>query len=81
MLAALCEHVGIEYDPAMLTWAKGPRASDGVWGQYWYENVWASTGFEPYRIKQIDYSTNLQHIVEKALPIYDRLYEHRLKPR
>ena len=23
--------------------------SDGVWGRYWYDSVWRSTGFAPLR--------------------------------
>jgi Sulfotransferase domain len=45
MLEALCEALSIPFDPAMLRWPAGPRPTDGVWAKYWYDNVWASTGF------------------------------------
>ncbi len=45
VLEALCGALGIAFDPAMLSWAPGPRPEDGVWGRHWYASVWASTGF------------------------------------
>ncbi|MGB3721869.1 MAG: HAD family hydrolase [Pacificimonas sp.] len=47
MLAGLCAALGIEWDAAMLSWARGPHAEDGVWGAHWYGAVNASTGFAP----------------------------------
>ena len=45
VLAALCAALGIGWDPAMLAWAPGPRATDGVWAAHWYGAVEASAGF------------------------------------
>ena len=53
MLRKLCKKLNLEFDPAMLVWPAGPRQSDGVWGKYWYDSVWKSTGFAPYRKKQL----------------------------
>ena len=39
--------------PAMLSWPAGPRESDGVWAPYWYDAVWRSTGFEPWRKREV----------------------------
>jgi hypothetical protein len=45
-LRAICETgFRIPFDPAMLSWKAGPRAEDGPWSPYWYDNVIASTGF------------------------------------
>lgn len=45
VLARLCMALGIEWDPAMLSWTKGPHRADGIWGVHWYDKVNASTGF------------------------------------
>ena len=47
VLSRLCEALGIAWDPAMLSWSKGPLPEDGVWGAHWYDKVNASTGFAP----------------------------------
>ncbi|NQX95126.1 MAG: HAD family hydrolase [Erythrobacter sp.] len=47
VLSRLCEALGIAWDPAMLSWKKGPWPEDGVWGAHWYDKVNASTGFAP----------------------------------
>ena len=28
--------VGVEFDPAMLSWPPGLRETDGVWAKHWY---------------------------------------------
>ena len=45
VLERLCTALGIEFQPAMLSWPAGPRDSDGVWASQWYASVEASTGF------------------------------------
>ena len=47
MLTALCAALDIPWDPAMLAWAPGRRATDGVWAAHWYASVENSTGFGP----------------------------------
>ena len=47
MLATLCAALGIAWDPAMLAWPHGRRATDGIWASHWYASVEASTGFGP----------------------------------
>ena len=47
VLSRLCAALGIPWDPAMLSWEKGPLPEDGVWGAHWYDKVNASTSFAP----------------------------------
>ncbi len=79
MLRAICTRVGVDFDPCMLSWPPGPRASDGVWARYWYESVWQSTGFAPYRDRVYQLSPEHRRIAAAARPHYDRLYEQRLR--
>ena len=60
MLDALCDELGLQMDARMLSWPSGPRASDGVWERFWYDNVWLSTGFQPYRPKAEDYDARFK---------------------
>ena len=47
-LARACARaLGIPFDPAMLAWPPGRRATDGPWAPHWYQAVEASTGFGP----------------------------------
>ncbi|MDG4826638.1 HAD family hydrolase [Asanoa sp. WMMD1127] len=77
-LRKLCAELGIEFDPAMLTWPAGRRDSDGVWAPHWYAAVERSTGFAPYRDEPVDVPAHLTHLVEAAQPFYDELAAHRL---
>ena len=79
MLRAICARLGIEFNSKMLHWPPGPRDSDGVWGKYWYESVWQSTGFSPYREKSFDLSDKYRKIADAARPHYEQLFRHRLR--
>ncbi len=82
MLRALCAACGLPFDPAMLAWPPGPRASDGAWAPAWYDRVERSTGFDPPRaavaFEALD--DRLKPIAQAARPFYDRLARFRLAP-
>jgi hypothetical protein len=80
-LEALCPALGISFDPAMLSWPPGPRPTDGVWAPYWYDSVWRSTGFGPYReVKAADLPAALESLAARCQPFFDQLADHRLRP-
>lgn len=79
MLTVLCEHVGVPFDEAMLTWKPGPRDTDGVWAPHWYHNVYRSTGFEPYRPKNEPVPARLAGVLEECQRLYDVLAAHKLR--
>jgi hypothetical protein len=78
MLGLICKHLEVPFDSRMLSWPPGPRSSDGIWGQYWYASVWASTGFSPYRPRTVGLPVHLERLVEICTPLYRQLFEHRL---
>ena len=80
MLRAICARLGIEFVSQMLSWPAGRRDSDGVWGKYWYDSVWKSTGFAPWQEKEYRLGAKDQAIAEQARPYYEKLYRHRLQP-
>ena len=81
-LGALCAALGIEFDPAMLSWPAGPRPTDGVWAPHWYDSVWRSTGFGPHPPKPAAESlpAELEPLAARCQPYYDELAAHRLRP-
>ncbi len=80
LLEALCGALGVPFDPAMLSWPAGQRPTDGVWGKYWYDGVWRSTGFGPYREPAGDLPPALEPLARQCRPFYDEMYAHRLVP-
>jgi hypothetical protein len=78
VLPRLCAALGLDFDPAMLCWPPGPRATDGVWAPHWYAAVQASTGFAPYDPAPAEVPARLRPLVEAARPYYDELAAHRL---
>ena len=80
LLTALCTELGIDFDPAMLHWPSGSRASDGVWAPHWYAGVEASTGFAPVGSAVTDQLPDrLRPLLERCRPYYESLAEHRLR--
>jgi len=59
-LEKLCNAIGIPFNDAMLSWQAGPRPEDGCWAPWWYKNVHASTGFQPYNPKSTPFPDHLK---------------------
>jgi hypothetical protein len=78
-LRALCAALGLGFDPAMLAWAPGPRASDGAWARHWYGAVERSTGFAPPEGDPGALPAPIERLIEPALPLYARLARHALR--
>ena len=79
MMKKLCKALDIIFYPSMLQWPSGARSSDGVWGVYWYEGVYDSTGFKPYTKKEINIDQKLANVYEKCKKHYDTFYNKRMK--
>ena len=79
LLRLLCRAVGVEFDPAMLSWPPGLRETDGVWAKHWYGEVATSTGFAPYRERPAEVPKRLREIEARCRESYDRLFQHRLR--
>jgi len=78
MLQAICARYDIDFSEDMLHWPPGPRDSDGVWASYWYDSVWQSTGFAPYRERGYELGEHEREIARQARPYYEKLYRLRL---
>ncbi|MEE4349704.1 MAG: HAD family hydrolase [Pacificimonas sp.] len=80
MLAKLCTALGIDWDPAMLSWEPGQHDSDGVWAPHWYGRVMASTGFEGRDDSPVELSDENQALYERCRPHFEALQAHKLTP-
>jgi hypothetical protein len=78
-LRRLCDWLGIPFTDRMLSWPAGRRISDGVWAPHWYAAVWASTGFEPWRPRDISLSDHDAAVAKACRPIYDALHARRVQ--
>ncbi len=75
----LCDWLGIPFTAVMLAWPAGPRDSDGVWAPHWYDAVWASTGFEPWRPREIDLSAHDAAVAEACRQAYEAMHARRVR--
>ncbi len=78
-LGWLCNYAGVEFSESMLRWPAGPRESDGVWAKYWYDAVWASTGFAPHRPRETHLDGAALEAAERSRPHYERLHARRVR--
>jgi hypothetical protein len=78
-LRALCARLGIAFTPRMLAWPAGLRDSDGVWAPYWYDAVWKSTGFEPWRPREDRLDGEALAVADACRPVYERLRGFRIR--
>ncbi len=75
----LCDWLEIPFSVSMLSWPPGPRPSDGVWAPHWYDAVWSSTGFEPWRDRDTTLSKHDSIVAEACRPIYAALHAQRVQ--
>ncbi len=80
VLSELCAACGVPFDDAMLSWAPGQRATDGVWAPAWYDAVQRSTKFAAPRPEILfdELPDILKPLAAAARPIYDQLAAHKL---
>ena len=78
MLRRVCAEIGLDFDPAMLSWSMGPKPFDGVWAPVWYGSVHRSSGFAGPEGPLPQMEGADAGLVEAALPFYERLARHRL---
>ena len=74
--AYLCERLGIDWDPAMLSWEAGPKPEDGTWAVHWYARLHESTGFEPYRPKDDEVPERLHNVLAECEAAFETLEKY-----
>lgn len=78
VLGALCARLGLSWDPAMLRWPPGRRATDGPWAPHWYQAVEASTGFARSEPPLEPLPEEAQRLADRCRPYYERLAAHKI---
>lgn len=78
MLRRWCTALQVEFDSRMLSWAAGPRDTDGAWGPYWYQEVYRTTTFGRVDPRYEELDSRYASLLDELLPLYERLYQHRL---
>lgn len=78
VLSKLCAALGIAWDPAMLSWPPGRRATDGPWAPHWYRAVEASTGFGPPETGPVELPDDARLLAERCQPFYEQLAAHKV---
>ena len=73
MLRALCETIGLDFDPSMLSWPAGPKPYDGVWAPHWYTSLHATTGFAGPEGPPPELTGHLEELVDQAMPAFQKL--------
>jgi hypothetical protein len=81
ILMALCVALGIDFDPAMLSWPAGPKSIDGVWGPHWYKRLHTTTSFERPRSTSGPLPAELAQTFGTCKPLYERLTEYAIEAR
>jgi len=75
----LCDWLDVDFTDRMLSWPAGPRDSDGAWAPHWYAAVWRSTGFEPWRSREIHLSEHDAAVADACRPVYEELHARRVR--
>jgi hypothetical protein len=79
VLSKLCSALGLPWDPAMLSWAPGRKATDGPWAPHWYGAVELSTGFGPPDPDLVPLPEDARRLADRCRPYYAQLAKHRIQ--
>lgn len=81
LLEKLCAALEVPWrEQEMTAWPAGPRSSDGVWAQHWYQSVWESTGFSVPPAPTPDVPGVAQKLAQDMQSYFQALWVDRLRP-
>ena len=73
ILSNWCKNINIDFVQSMLSWKKGVHQYDGIWWEYWYDNVIKTTGFLNYQKKDISIENKYVSIYNESMEYYNYL--------
>lgn len=79
VLEQLCQHLGLSFEEAMLSWPAGPKPEEGVWAKHWYASSHRTTGFAPYQAPGSEVPAHLEPLLEECLPLYEELSRYTIE--
>jgi len=79
ILKKLCKKCNIPFYSKMLSWPKGTRETDGVWGEYWYKKVQNTTHFLPPIENNKSIPVKYEKIFLDCMQYYKKLYKQRMR--
>ena len=78
MLKKLCNLLEIPFLNQMLEWPKGPRDSDGIWGEYWYKNVIETTSFSKPKQKKEELPDDFHALLDECMGYYKQMEKYKI---
>ena len=69
-LRHICKKMNVHFTPKMLHWGKGPAYYDGIWGEYWYKELYNSTGFKIQSTSHKTFPNKFLKLYDECLPYY-----------
>ena len=80
VLTKFCRAVGLPYEPGQsIRWAPGKHPDDGAWADAWYQKVYETTELGAFTSKETWVPPELQPVVDRCMPTYERIAAHRLR--
>ena len=73
ILSSWCKNINIDFEQSMLSWEKGVHQYDGIWWEYWYDNVIKTKGFLNYQKKDINIENKYVSIYNESMEYYNYL--------
>ena len=81
ILKQVCQKLNINFTKKMLQWPVGPKKNEGIWGKYWYQNVWNTTSFKVKKKSEYkNINSDIKNLYEQAKIFYDKLYHYKINP-
>lgn len=78
VLTMVCRKLELPMDPAMLSWEKGPKEFDGVWGKHWYQDVWPTSAYADFIPGASALPKEFEFIADKARQHYMKLQRYAI---
>ncbi len=80
ILRALCDAVGVKYQPTMLSWQPGSRSTDLATSQYWYAKVNKTSCFlGPGEAGILPVPESQHALFDECMDCYEALFPYRLR--